>query len=64
MDGSAAAFSMLFTVKLIGCASQLILLTQKHLVSIKNLCLQNDFCEEFDAVAAANAGKPVMLTGE
>ena len=28
------------------------------------LCLQNDFCEEFDAVAAADAGKPVMLTGK
>lgn len=46
------------------CVLKLILLTQKHLVSIKNLCLQSDFCEEFDAVAAANAGKPVMLTGE
>ena len=27
------------------------------------LCLQKEFREEFDAVAAANAGKPVMLTG-
>ena len=26
--------------------------------------LQKEFCEEFDAVVTATAGKPVMLTGE
>ena len=44
----------------------------QHMLSSKMLvvahltahpCLQKEFCEQFDAVAAANAGKPVMLTG-